>query len=100
GRQAPRERSGLRRRRGDRESLPAHDEARGGAVKAKLTARQKAVKVALDRVRARCDVAARREADPVAFVHRYDRRDDKEIVALVAASIAFGNVTTIRAKLE
>jgi uncharacterized protein (TIGR02757 family) len=69
-------------------------------VKARLTTRQKAVKVALDRVRARCDVASRRDADPVAFVHRYDRRADKEIVALVAASIAFGNVTTIRAKLE
>ncbi|MGH7440205.1 MAG: TIGR02757 family protein, partial [Polyangiaceae bacterium] len=39
-------------------------------------------------------------ADPVAFVHRYARRDDREIVALVAASIAFGNVTTIRGKLE
>ena len=33
-------------------------------------------------------------------MHRYARRDDKEIVALVAASIAFGNVATIRAKLE
>lgn len=68
-------------------------------MKTKLTPRQRAVKVALERVRARCDVTARREADPVSFVHRYDDRDDKEIVALVAASIAFGNVTTIRAKL-
>lgn len=66
----------------------------------RLTGRQRAVKAALDAVRARCDVPARRAADPVSFVHRYASRDDREIVALVAASIAFGNVTTIRAKLE
>jgi uncharacterized protein (TIGR02757 family) len=51
-------------------------------------------------VRARCDVAARRDADPVSFVHRYADPLDREIVALVAACVAFGNVTTIRAKLE
>jgi uncharacterized protein (TIGR02757 family) len=58
------------------------------------------VKAALDAVRATCDLPARRAADPVAFVHRYDDPLDRELVALVAACIAFGNVTTIRAKLE
>ena len=36
----------------------------------------------------------------MAFVHRYPRADDRELVALVAACIAFGNVKAIRAKLE
>jgi uncharacterized protein (TIGR02757 family) len=66
----------------------------------RLTRRERAVKAALDGVRARCDVAVRREADPVAFAHRYAAGEDREIVALVAASVAFGNVATIRAKLE
>src|SRR6184192_1894126 len=57
------------------------------------------MKRALDRVRARCDVADRRARDPVGVVHAYVDSHDQEIVALVAASIAFGNVTTIRAKL-
>jgi uncharacterized protein (TIGR02757 family) len=55
---------------------------------------------ALDAVRARCDVAARLERDPVGVVHRYADASDQEIVGLVAACIAFGNVTTIRAKLD
>jgi len=51
-------------------------------------------------VERRCDVAARRAADPVDVVHRFNDRRDQEIVALVAASVAFGNVKTIRAKLD
>jgi uncharacterized protein (TIGR02757 family) len=66
----------------------------------RLTPRELAVKRALDDVRAGCDVAARRDADPVAFAHRYEAPDDRELVALVAASVAFGNVTAIRAKVE
>jgi len=65
-----------------------------------LNARDRAVKSALDAVMRRCEVVARREADPVGIVHRYARADDRELVALVAACVAFGNVTTIRAKLE
>jgi uncharacterized protein (TIGR02757 family) len=63
-------------------------------------ARTRAIGKALDKVRARCDVAARRAADPVDVVHRYADARDKEIVALLAACIAFGNVKTIRAKLD
>jgi uncharacterized protein (TIGR02757 family) len=58
------------------------------------------VKVALDAVRARCDVSQRREADPVGFAHRYAAAEDRELVALVAACAAFGNVKAIRAKLD
>ena len=53
----------------------------------------------LDAVRADCDVAARREKDPVAFVHLQTSKADREIVGLLAACLAFGNVTTIRKKL-
>lgn len=58
------------------------------------------VKAALDAVREGCDVAARRAADPVGFVHRFEDARDRELVALVASCIAFGNVKTIRAKLD
>jgi uncharacterized protein (TIGR02757 family) len=62
--------------------------------------RQRDVKAALDAVRLRCDVGKRREADPVGFVHRYEGHADRELVALVAACIAFGNVKAIRTKLD
>jgi uncharacterized protein (TIGR02757 family) len=62
--------------------------------------RDAAVKASLDGVRARVDARARRDADPVSFVHRYRSRDDRELVALVASSCAFGNVKAIRQKLE
>ncbi len=62
--------------------------------------RLKRVKSTLDTVRARCDVAARREADPVGIVHRYADAADRELVALVAACVAFGNAKVIRAKLD
>ncbi len=65
----------------------------------RLTAHEAAVKAALDAVRARCDVSARREADPVGFAHAYADAHDQELVALVAACVAFGNVKAIRAKV-
>lgn len=63
-------------------------------------ARLEALREALDEVRARCDVTARRESDPVGIVHRYEGRDDRELVALVASAMAFGNVKALRAKIE
>lgn len=59
-----------------------------------------ALRRALDDVRARCDVEARREADPVHFVHRYATAEDREIVALIASALAFGNVKALCAKIE
>jgi uncharacterized protein (TIGR02757 family) len=66
---------------------------------AKRDERDAAVKAALDLVRGREDLIARRGNDPVEFVHRHRARDDRELVALVAASCAFGNVKAIRMKL-
>lgn len=53
----------------------------------------------LDALVASTDRAARRETDPVSFVHRYEDAGDREVVALIAASLAFGNVKAIRAKV-
>lgn len=57
------------------------------------------LKAALDAVRAREDLRARRAADPVEIVHGFADAEDREIAALVCASCAFGNVKAIRAKL-
>lgn len=54
----------------------------------------------LEAVRERCDVATRKANDPVEFVHRYPDPADRELVALVASSLAFGNVKALRAKIE
>lgn len=64
------------------------------------TSRSEALKAALDDVRARVDVRARRAADPVSMVHRFASREDQELVALVASSCAFGNVKAIKLKLS
>lgn len=62
--------------------------------------RDEAIFDALESIRAKCDVEARRASDPVSFVHRYADRLDQELVALLAASVAFGNVKAIRTKLD
>ncbi len=38
-------------------------------------------------------------SDPVEFVHRFDSAGDREIVALIASSLAFGNVKQIKASV-
>jgi uncharacterized protein (TIGR02757 family) len=65
-----------------------------------LARRLSAIGQALDEVRARCDVEARKSRDPVEFVHRYSDPEDRELVAVIASALAFGNVTTLRAKIE
>jgi len=65
-----------------------------------LPERERRVKAALDAVRVRCDVGERRAADPVGFVHEYVDLRDRELVALLAACVAFGNVKAIRAKVS
>lgn len=72
----------------------------GAGAGEKRDEREEAIRHALDAVRAKCDIHARRAADPVEFVHRYQALEDKEIVALIAASLAFGNVKALRAKIE
>ena len=39
-------------------------------------------------------------ADPLRFAHRYEDRDDRALVALLSALMAFGRVATIGQKLE
>lgn len=51
-------------------------------------------------MRDECDVEARLGLDPVGVVRRYAHPLDRELVGLVAAGVAFGNVKTIRNKLE
>ncbi|HEX9297655.1 MAG TPA: TIGR02757 family protein [Polyangiaceae bacterium] len=58
------------------------------------------MKIALEQVRATCNVEARLELDPVAVVHRYPNVLDRELVGLMASAVAFGNVKALRAKLE
>jgi len=50
----------------------------------------------LDALLAGCDARSIRSADPVDFVHKYDEPRDQEIVGLVAATLAFGNVVAAR----
>ena len=54
---------------------------------------------ALDGVLAGCDVEGSIASDPIEYVRRYAERDDAELVALIASSVAFGNVKALRAKL-
>lgn len=54
----------------------------------------------LDEVRENCDHRERLLLDPVGVVHRYEEREDQELVGLVASAVAFGNVKALRAKLE
>ncbi|WP_231511468.1 TIGR02757 family protein [Chondromyces apiculatus] len=63
------------------------------------SARQERLREALDAVRARCAVEERRASDPVEFVHRVEDPEDRELVALIASSMAFGNVKALRAKI-
>jgi uncharacterized protein (TIGR02757 family) len=57
------------------------------------------VHAALERVFDDCDVAASVARDPIEYVRKHRDRDDVEIVALIASSVAFGNVKALRAKL-
>jgi hypothetical protein len=38
--------------------------------------------------------------DPLRYVYRYERQRDREVAALVASSLAFGNVTQIQRSVE
>ena len=54
----------------------------------------------LERMLAERDPALRLEADPVSFVHRYESVEDRELVGLLASSLAYGNVKVIRSSVE
>lgn len=54
----------------------------------------------LERLLAGFDFAARRERDPVRFVHRFPDPADREVVALFAALLAYGRADLIGRALE
>ena len=58
------------------------------------------LRTVLAAVNAGCDIEARLAQDPVGIVRRYSRRDEQEMVGLLASSLAFGNVKTLRASIE
>lgn len=62
--------------------------------------RDVALRDRLDALVKSTDHGKRREADPVGFVHRYTDPNDQEVVALIAALLAFGNVVAIRRSVE
>jgi uncharacterized protein (TIGR02757 family) len=74
--------------------------ARSSAWARVPAARRDAIGRALTDVAARCDVDARRAADPVGLVHAYRDPADVEVAGLVAACLAFGNARTIVAKVS
>ncbi|GAC1365700.1 MAG: TIGR02757 family protein [Polyangiales bacterium] len=55
---------------------------------------------ALERVIVDCDVKRGIASDPIEYVHRQTSVADQELVALIAASVAFGNVKALRGKLH
>ncbi len=52
--------------------------------------------IRLNELLATHDTQGRLAADPVHFVHRYAEPRDQEVVGLVASSLAFGQVVTVR----
>jgi uncharacterized protein (TIGR02757 family) len=64
-----------------------------------LTSREDRLRDRLETLVRTTDREGRRDADPVSFVHRYASADDREVAGLIAASLAFGNVKAIRAKV-
>ena len=54
----------------------------------------------LEALAASVDHAARREADPVRFAHRYETREDREVAAVIAACFAYGRVAGFTPVLE
>ena len=59
-----------------------------------------AVHRALEQVLVDCDVKASIARDPIEYVRRQRDPLDAELVGLIAASVAFGNVTALRGKLD
>jgi uncharacterized protein (TIGR02757 family) len=54
------------------------------------------LRVHLDALVRSTDRASRLASDPLGLVHELSREDDREIVGLLAATLAFGNVVAIR----
>lgn len=63
-------------------------------------ARLAALAKALETIHARCDVQQRLAVDPVGVVRRFDHPLDRELIGLLASSLAFGNVKALRGAIE
>jgi uncharacterized protein (TIGR02757 family) len=61
--------------------------------------RRERVQPALDELLRTCDRTARIARDPIELVHRYSRADDREIVGLLASSVAYGRVDLFKPRL-
>ncbi len=59
-----------------------------------------ALRDALDKAVANCDTSARVEQDPVGIVRRFEGPAQRELAGLLASSLAFGNVKSLRASIE
>ena len=46
------------------------------------------------------DWPSHREADPISIVWRYERDEDREVVALIAATLAYGQVALLKGAIE
>lgn len=67
---------------------------------AKKTGTRESVRTALEGLYTRYNDRKHVSSDPLEFVYRYERAEDREIAALVASSLAFGNVPQIRASVS
>ncbi len=74
--------------------------ARLSKTLAALSQREQKIKETLDLVRANCDMEEAKRNDPIEYVHRYKEPLARELVALVASALAFGNVKALRAKVD
>lgn len=63
-------------------------------------ARARRLKPLLDELVASHDAEGRRATDPVSFVHAFEDDGDREVVGLIAATLAFGNVVAVRASVR
>jgi uncharacterized protein (TIGR02757 family) len=70
------------------------------ADEAPPTAHEVRLREILDQLYQRLDVPARLAADPVAFPHRYTDPADREVAAVLAASLAYGRVAGFRPVLD
>lgn len=61
--------------------------------------RSKALRPVLDRLYANFNVE-RSATDPIWIVHRYPRAEDREVVAFIAAALAFGRVQSVLNSVE
>ncbi len=65
-----------------------------------MNARQKALRALLDDLYAEYHDPALLGTDPLGVVHTFDDPADREVVALIAASFAFGNVKAIQGAVD